>query len=126
MPSERRPATTVLHAEGRPVAIRIGGFELEALTGPTAGKKQRHEKRGILFGSHESADVVLVDSTVSRLHARLDVEDNDYVLRDLGSTNGTRVGGVRIREACLEHGAIFELGASRLRFLSDGEPFQIQ
>jgi DNA-binding NtrC family response regulator len=125
MASERRPATTLLHVEGRPVAIRIGGFELEALSGPAAGQKRRCEKRSMLFGSHASADVVLVDTTVSRLHARLDVEENDYVLRDLGSTNGTRVGGIRIREACLEDGVVFELGASRLRFRIAGEPFQL-
>jgi DNA-binding NtrC family response regulator len=62
---------------------------------------------------------------VSRLHARLDVEERDYVLRDLGSTNGTRVGDTRVREACLDDGSAIELGATRLVFRLTDEPFEI-
>ncbi len=126
MGSERRPATTVLHIDGRPAAIQVRGFALEIQSGAAAGTLIKGDKRSLLFGTHPSADVVFVDSTVSRLHARLDVEDRDYILRDLGSTNGTRVGGTRIREACLEDGVTIELGAARLRFRVLDEPFEIQ
>ena len=126
MGSERRPATTVLHVDGRAAAIQVRGFVLEIQSGASAETLIKGDKRSLLFGTHSSADVVLVDSTVSRLHARLDVEDRDYVLRDLGSTNGTRIGGTRIREACIEDGVTIELGASRVRFRLVDEPFEIQ
>ncbi|MGN6104652.1 MAG: sigma 54-interacting transcriptional regulator [Kofleriaceae bacterium] len=124
--AERLHATTLLHVANRPIAIQIRGFALEVLSGPRAGATIRADKRNLLLGTHGSADVVLDDPLVSRLHARLDVEDRDYVLRDLGSTNGTRVGGTRIREACLEDGAVIELGATRLAFRLLDEPFEIQ
>src|SRR5215468_11491263 len=126
MGSERRPATTLLQIGGRATAIQVRGFALEFLSGPDAGRSIRGDKSSLLFGTHASADVVLADPHASRLHARLDVEDAEYVLRDLGSTNGTRVGGTRVRDACLEDGALIELGATRLRFRLLDEPFEIR
>src|SRR5207249_850187 len=83
-------------------------FTLDVVAGPDAGKSVQASQRSVLVGTHPSADVVLSDPHVSRLYARLDVEEDDYVLRDLGSTNGTRVGEVKIREGCLSDGALVE------------------
>jgi two-component system, NtrC family, response regulator GlrR len=117
------PATTVLRVADRPVAIQIKSFALEI-----GDRSVRGDKRSLLVGTHPSADVVLDDPLVSRLHARLDVEETEYILRDLGSTNGTRVGGVRIRQACLDDGSLIELGGTRMRFriLLEDEPFEIK
>src|SRR5689334_24314046 len=115
-------ATTVMRIADRAVAIQIRGFALEL----PGGRTVRGDKRSLLLGTHPSADVVLDDPMVSRLHARLDVEDEDYVLRDLGSTNGTRVGATRIREACLEDGSVLELGGTRISFRLLDEPFEIR
>ena len=109
MGADRRPATTVVHVDGRAAAIQVRGFALELQSGAAAGSVIKADKRSLLFGTHASADVVLADSTVSRLHARLDVEDRDYVLRDLGSTNGTRVGGTLNSTAELTWGLILSL-----------------
>jgi transcriptional regulator with GAF, ATPase, and Fis domain len=125
MAPERRPATTLLRTGDRATAIQVRGFSLELVSGAGAGRTVRGDKRSVLFGTHASADVQLADPHVSRLHARLDVEDADYVLRDLGSTNGTRVAGTQIRQACLHDGAILELGATRIRFRILDEPFEI-
>jgi transcriptional regulator with GAF, ATPase, and Fis domain len=121
MASDRR-ATTILHAGGRPVAIQVLGFAVDTLE---TGGSFESDRRSVVLGSHESADIVIRDPHVSRLHARVDVEDDAYVLRDLGSTNGTRVGGVRIREACLEDGTVFQLGSARLRFRLLDRAFEI-
>src|SRR5262249_24409587 len=126
MGSERRPATTLLCVGDRPTAIQVRGFALEWVSGAGAGRSVKGDKRSLLLGTHESADVVLADPHASRLHARLDVEDAEYVLRDLGSTNGTRVGGTRIRDACLEDGSIIELGSTRIRFRLLDEPFEVR
>ncbi|HEY5938739.1 MAG TPA: sigma 54-interacting transcriptional regulator [Kofleriaceae bacterium] len=126
MASERYLATTVMRVAERPVAIQIRGFALTILDGPKAGTTVRGDKRSLLIGTHPSADIVLDDPMVSRLHARLDVEAEDCVLRDLGSTNGTRVGGTRIRAACLDHGAQIEVGGTKLAFELLDQPFEIQ
>ena len=125
MASEHRPATTLLRVGHRATAIQVRGFSLEVVSGSGAGHTVRGDKRSLLFGTHDTADVRLADPHVSRLHARLDVDESDYVLCDLGSTNGTRVGGARVRQACLDDGAIIELGATRIRFRLQGEPFEI-
>ena len=120
--ADRPTATTVMRIAERAIAIQIRGFTLEI----EGGRTIRGDKRSLLIGTHPSADVVLDDPMVSRLHARIDVEERDYVLRDLGSTNGTRVGATRIREACLEDGSAIELGATRIAFRLADEPFEIR
>ncbi len=121
-----RPATTILRLGDRPVAVELRGFELEVVAGLDAGKRARPERRGFVVGTHAPADLMLRDPHVSRLHLRIDAVGDDYRLRDLGSTNGTRVGGVRVREALLDEGIEIELGASRLRFRFTDEPMRIE
>jgi DNA-binding NtrC family response regulator len=62
------------------------------------------------IGTAEDNDVVLEDDTVSRRHLEIVRTANGLQLRDLGSTNGTRVGGVRIQEAFLSPGALLDIG----------------
>jgi DNA-binding NtrC family response regulator len=126
MLKERAPATTIIGHRDRPTALSIRGFVLEVVAGPDAGRTCRIEKRSALVGTHPSSDLVLTDPHASRLHARIDVEDDEYVVTDLGSTNGTRVGGVRVRQACLEDGTIVEVGQSQIRFRLLGQPFEIE
>ena len=119
-------ATTILHVGARPIAIRIRGFAFDVMGAEgVARTSYQPDKRSVVFGTHPSADVVIQDPAVSRMHARVEVEDQDYVLRDLGSTNGTRLGGVRIREACLDDGIVFTLGETRVRFRVLEQPFEI-
>lgn len=56
-----------------------------------------------LIGRDPEADVLLDSSTVSRRHARLVVTGEGAVLEDLGSKNGTTVGGTRITDAVTLH-----------------------
>src|ERR1700686_5492420 len=54
-----------------------------------------------LFGRDEDCDVRLDHKSVSKLHCVIVKTDGLLLLRDLGSTNGTRVNGTRVRRACL-------------------------
>ncbi|HEY1587385.1 MAG TPA: FHA domain-containing protein, partial [Polyangia bacterium] len=94
-----KPATTVLSVGNRAVAVEVRGFAVEVVAGPDAGKSAHAKGRSLEIGTHATSDLVLTDEHVSRRHLRIDVEDNDCVLHDLGSTNGTRVGGVPVRVA---------------------------
>jgi len=54
-----------------------------------------------LIGRDEDCDVRLDHKSVSKLHCVVVKTDGLLLLRDLGSTNGTRVNGQRIRRAAL-------------------------
>src|SRR3954465_4825013 len=55
----------------------------------------------VLVGRKEDCDVRLDHKSVSKMHCVLVKTDGLLLLRDLGSTNGTRVNGQRIRRAAL-------------------------
>lgn len=59
---------------------------------------RRHALRPVttLGRGRDDADIAIFESSVSRLHAELRREDGEWVLRDLGSTNGTFLDGERL------------------------------
>ena len=71
--------------------------------------------------SSQSDFQITTDNTVSRLHLKILEKNGVYVLRDLGSTNGTRLNGKRVVEpVTLETDDIIELGDNtRLTFSND-------
>ncbi|MBJ6762251.1 FHA domain-containing protein [Myxococcaceae bacterium JPH2] len=73
------------------------------------------------LGRHPSNTLRLVDREVSKEHAIIERVGRDFVLKDLGSSNGTFVNGRKVLELKLRDGDEIALGASRLVFHS-GEP----
>ncbi|HEX6058277.1 MAG TPA: FHA domain-containing protein, partial [Gemmatimonadaceae bacterium] len=72
--------------------------ELRILSGARAGRHERFEKSVVTIGRHPLCDLrfdATGDLDVSARHAELRVLDGRILLRDLGSTNGTFVNGVR-------------------------------
>jgi pSer/pThr/pTyr-binding forkhead associated (FHA) protein len=55
----------------------------------------------VVVGRLEECDLRLEHKSVSKLHCVIVKTDGLLLLRDLGSTNGTRVNGTRVRRACL-------------------------
>lgn len=68
------------------------------------------------IGRLPECDVTFADSNVSRRHAELRAVGGGYVIVDLGSTNGTRVNGVAVREQLLRNGDEVSVGSSRFRY----------
>src|SRR5437667_2627351 len=58
-------------------------------------------KEMMLIGRQEDCDVRLEHKSVSKMHCVIVKTDGLLLLRDLGSTNGTRVNGTRVRRAAL-------------------------
>jgi transcriptional regulator with GAF, ATPase, and Fis domain len=67
------------------------------------------------IGTHASNDLVLNDPAVSRFHCRLVREEGGWRVRDTGSLNGTKIDGVRIRDADLPPEGALTLGDSVVR-----------
>ena len=107
-------ATWVTSQPGRDV-INFRRYRLEVVGGPDAGKVFELAQPTIHIG-RTSADVTLADPKVSGLHAELRLGAGGFRLRDLDSTNGTYVRGVRIVEAFLAPGATIGVGKSALVF----------
>jgi hypothetical protein len=68
---------------------------LHEVEGPTAGRTWESSTL-LRIGRLGQLEVVLEDSSVSRYHAEVRMTDRGWRLRDLGSTNGTRLNGTRI------------------------------
>ncbi|MEZ4309590.1 MAG: sigma 54-interacting transcriptional regulator [Polyangiaceae bacterium] len=67
--------------------------------------------RDVVIGRESPADVQIADSSLSRRHARFSLEGEGVRVEDLGSTNGTRMGGKRISRELLQAGQAVTLGA---------------
>jgi hypothetical protein len=79
--------------------------------GPSAGKTYPLEADEILIGREPNSTLQIDSPGVSRKHARLIFQNNQYLLEDLGSSNGTFVNGERISKSwSLKNGDIISLG----------------
>src|SRR4029077_17526123 len=67
-------------------------------------------------------DVTIEDGSVSSSHCQLIVSDGVVRIRDVGSTNGTRVNGAPVTETDLQPGHSIQLGSVQLMFEADDCP----
>lgn len=70
----------------------------------------------LTFGRLPECTITLADPNVSRTHAEIRPHANGFKLTDLGSTNGTKVNGVRVAEHVLSDGDILDFGTTRIVF----------
>jgi len=85
--------------------------------GPQRGQRFSVAKDSIVIGRMMGSDVVISDPEVSRRHASITWERGQPILRDLGSTNGTFVNGVRLTGSqALSNGDTIGLGKVQLGF----------
>lgn len=99
--------------------------QLHVVAGPDAGGVHLLHGGQIRIGRSADADVPLDDPDVSRLHCAVTVSDDGRVsVADLGSTNGTSLDGVEVRErpVRLAPGALLRLGESALRLTAGSRP----
>jgi adenylate cyclase len=69
------------------------------------------------LGRHPNNTIQLLDKIVSKEHCILELREGRFLLRDLGSLNGTYINGERVRgEQFLKHGDEIALGSTRARY----------
>jgi transcriptional regulator with AAA-type ATPase domain len=107
--------TWVTSYQGLPRTVNVRRCRLEVVAGVDAGKVIELAQPAIMLG-RAGADLNLNDPKVSGLHCELRLQADGYRLRDLGSTNGTHVKGVRVVDAFIPPGATIAIGKSAIVF----------
>jgi tetratricopeptide (TPR) repeat protein len=115
--SEGAPATRAqVDAEKSP-----GGFRLIAVAGPELGKDWAFKAREVNIGRDDDCELSFADIAVSRRHCQIVLEGMRFIIRDLGSGNGTFVNGSRFEEHVLSPGDEIIVGERTLRFMELAE-----
>jgi DNA-binding NtrC family response regulator len=125
LPSEARPPQLTIPdiASGTPestgatetVSIPRLTVTVEREAGALAQRAVVHDGEICKVGSHESNDIVIRDPLVSRFHCRITRENGVWRVVDSGSTNGTKLDGVRVRDADVADGSALTMGDSIVR-----------
>ena len=92
-----------------------GGAGAGSLVLPT-GDRFTLEEHVVTIGRRPESNIVLADPNVSRNHAEIRPQGDGFVLIDLGSTNGSKVNGVRVDQRLLTDGDEIMFGNTRMRF----------
>jgi transcriptional regulator with GAF, ATPase, and Fis domain len=118
--SKRIPVTEVIEATTGPTVRRIRKLRVEVVD----ARDERDRNAALTFaqdevriGSSEDADVPLADASVSREHLAVRLSSNGYALADLGSTNGTFVGDLRVERVTVSEPTLVRLGQTVVRLV---------
>jgi hypothetical protein len=121
-PGDPEPATAVATAvEGVVEGLAADTALLVVQRGPNAGSRFLLDTEVTTAGRAPDSDIFLDDVTVSRRHAEFTRAAQGYLVRDVGSLNGTYVNRERIEEVLLNHGDEVQIGKYRLVFLTGGQ-----
>jgi adenylate cyclase len=83
------------------------------------GRQERELGVHNTLGRHPNNTHQVLDRIVSKEHCHIDLVDGRYVLRDLGSLNGTFINGERVGDKVLNNGDEITLGSTRIIFQDD-------
>ena len=110
------PPEVVMTAPLAPVIPLHGDTPPAVITVPGGQRVELFEGHYVV-GRHLECDIVISDSNVSRRHAEFVCAGRDVIVRDLGSTNGTKVNGVLIKgDQLLQHGDVIGFGTAQVTF----------
>jgi DNA-binding NtrC family response regulator len=107
--------STVVHDAEDP--LRHVGYRLLVLSGELRGREFDITQDLVRLGKSRQSTIVIPDDSVSRTHAEIRREGDAYRFVDLGSTNGTFIGGARIADAFIRPGDVLAIGRVQIRFM---------
>ena len=114
--AEEHPASD--DAEVGVESLPVGTALLVVKRGPNAGSRFLLDKDLTTAGRHPESDIFLDDVTVSRRHAEFSRTGESFVVRDVGSLNGTYLNRERIDSSTLANGDEVQIGKFRLVYLT--------
>lgn len=92
----------------------VTAYALRLIKGMPLGERYRIGG-AMRVGRNPQSDIFLVDPSVSRNHALLDVHEGRLLVRDEGSSNGTFVNGERVQARTLQPGDVVAFGKTEMR-----------
>ncbi len=119
------PGGTVVGGRAPQGDLRMQCFRLALESGGAKGVTFDLGEGETRAGKAAENQIVLDHPTVSRAHFAIVHEGDRWLLRDLGSTNGTFLDGSQVREAYLRAGALIEAGDVALRFVPEQVALEI-
>ncbi|HWM86831.1 MAG TPA: FHA domain-containing protein, partial [Kofleriaceae bacterium] len=91
--------------------------------GPNAGRRYKLGDGDYIIGRRSDCQIFVPDMRVSRQHARIRRENQQWAIEDLGSNNGTYVNGQRIQSGVLHDQDEIVIANNRIRVeLPDAQP----
>ena len=123
---ELESKTELLKMEDAPEVVSLRKCQLAVVDGVNKSKKMTLNKNLVKIGKRDNNDLILNDKTVSRNHLEIEYMSDSFLLRDLGSTNGTYLNGNRVKEAYLCPGDHIKLGNTIIEFLAFDEKVAIE
>ncbi len=116
LPGADRMHTVMLTRKASPQTLNLQKAKLLIVNGPEQGREVPVDKDVFTIGAGTQNDLILRDEAASRRHCEIRQREDGFLLRDMGSTNGTLVQGLRVCEAYLTQGAEFQAGNTRIVF----------
>lgn len=98
--------------------IPAGAALLIVKRGPNAGSRFLLDQATTTAGRHPESDIFLDDVTVSRRHAEFRINEDEFMVVDLGSLNGTYVNREPKDSEILHNGDEIQIGKFRLVFIT--------
>ena len=121
-----------VHSEALLGAAKPRSCQILVVDGPDVGRavslgssEAAGGEREVRIGTGEDCDLVLSDDRVSRHHLGVRESAGRFLVRDLGSKNGTRYEGSLVTEVRVGPGATFKIGRSFLRIQPRPQPLEV-
>ena len=107
---------TEAQVNGLSTVIDLPRVRLSVIEGPDAGQYcDSDDEMLVRVGTRENNGLLLSDKSVSGYHVEIARTQAGWRLRDVGSTNGTFVSGMRVFDLVLRSGTVVSLGRTKLR-----------
>lgn len=74
------------------------------------------EEDEVTMGRDDSVDISIADKRLSREHCKISRDGNDFIISDLGSSNGSFVNGQKVQQKTLENGDKIQVGSNVFEF----------
>ena len=97
---------------------------LLVVEGAEQGARFEIDEQPVSLGRGAGHDIRILDTEISRTHARIHFDGETFVLTDLNSSNGTYVNGAEIRSRKLQSGDRVQMGRTSLLFAFVTDPSQ--
>ena len=112
-PSPTESAETVMEQDCVQTSEYLVPISLHVDNGPRQGSFYAVSSNSRI-GRAPDNDIVLNADTISSYHAEIIVRDDKFYIKDMNSTNGTKVNGKRVSEAGLSPGLKLQIGETEL------------